>query len=269
MDHLGEERASEGHHQEARSSQGDEIDRPRVKDSADQIELSGEGLVAICLDTHERPTGEIVQSAACQTPRSRRRCRSQAHRFNEADFSFGFAGLGKLALLLRLALGRRQRSRPIKSGGPSLFEPSFKVQRNNAHNRKLRVVAPAQRHQRAGALKGPPFCRRRASARTSPAAAAPRASVAVAELAIRGDRPRGSFYSQRSSATMARKHRPAIAEAIMREHRQRLNRRFLTACKFALRLISDHGWAGLPDPRFALSCGFIDLQHGTEPRPSY
>jgi ATP-dependent DNA ligase len=26
---------------------------------------------------------------------------------------------------------------------------------------------------------------------------------------------------------------------------------------------------GLPDLRFALSCGFIDLQHGTEPRPSY
>src|ERR1700724_2156245 len=67
--------------------------------------------------------------------RSHRRCRPQARRFNPAGFSFGFGGLGKLLLLLRLALGRRWRSRPTKSGGPPLFEPSLKVQGYKAHNR--------------------------------------------------------------------------------------------------------------------------------------
>ena len=66
-------------------------------------------------------------------PRSHRRCRPQAHRFNPACFSFGFGGFGKL-LLLRLALGRRWRSRPTKSGGPPLYEPSFKVQGDDTHN---------------------------------------------------------------------------------------------------------------------------------------
>jgi hypothetical protein len=66
-------------------------------------------------------------------PRSHRRCRPHARRFNPADFSFGFGGFGKL-LLLRLALGRRWRSRPTKSGGPPLFEPSLKVQGDDTHN---------------------------------------------------------------------------------------------------------------------------------------
>jgi hypothetical protein len=68
-------------------------------------------------------------------PRSRRRGRPQARRLNPAGFSLGFGGLGKLLLLLRLALGRRWRSRPTKSGGPPLFEPSLKVQGYKAHNR--------------------------------------------------------------------------------------------------------------------------------------
>jgi|SRR6478672_10227658 hypothetical protein len=67
-------------------------------------------------------------------PRSHCWYRPQARRFNPADFTFGFGGFGKLLLLLRLALGRRWRSRPTKSGGPSLLEPSLKVQ-GNAHNR--------------------------------------------------------------------------------------------------------------------------------------
>jgi hypothetical protein len=69
-------------------------------------------------------------------PRSHRRGRPQARRLNPAGFSLGFGGLGKLLLLLlRLALGRRWRSRPTKSGGPPLFEPSLKVQGYKAHNR--------------------------------------------------------------------------------------------------------------------------------------
>jgi len=66
-------------------------------------------------------------------PRSHRRCRPQAHRFNPACFSFGFGGL-LLLLLLRLALGRRWRSRPTKSGGPPPLEPSLKVQGDDTHN---------------------------------------------------------------------------------------------------------------------------------------
>jgi len=60
-------------------------------------------------------------------PRSHRRCRPQARRSNPAGFSFGFGGFGKLLLLLRLALERRGRSRPTKSGGPPPFAPSLKV----------------------------------------------------------------------------------------------------------------------------------------------
>jgi hypothetical protein len=68
-------------------------------------------------------------------PRSHRLCRPQAHRFNPAGFSIGFGGFGKLLLLLKLALGRRWRSRPTKSGGPPLFEPSLKVEGYKAHHR--------------------------------------------------------------------------------------------------------------------------------------
>src|ERR1700722_7874728 len=72
-------------------------------------------------------------SLGASDPRSRRRCRPQARRFNPG-FYFGFGGFGKLLLLLRLAFGRWQR-RPAKSGGPPLFEPSLKVQGYTAHNR--------------------------------------------------------------------------------------------------------------------------------------
>jgi hypothetical protein len=85
----------------------------------------------MCSSTSGLP--RVREGAGASVPRSRRRCRPQARRLNPAVFSFGFGGLGKL-LLLRLALGRRWRSRPDKSGGPPLFEPSLKVQRNVAHN---------------------------------------------------------------------------------------------------------------------------------------
>jgi hypothetical protein len=70
-------------------------------------------------------------SLGASVPRSRRRCRPQARRFNPG-FSFGFGGFGKLLLLLRLAFERWQR-RPAKSGGPPLFEPSLKIQGYTAH----------------------------------------------------------------------------------------------------------------------------------------
>jgi hypothetical protein len=49
-----------------------------------------------------------------------------------------------------------ERARGRKSGRPPLFAPSFKVQRNAAHNRNSGfAVAPGLRPQRARASKGP------------------------------------------------------------------------------------------------------------------
>ncbi len=62
-----------------------------------------------------------------------------------AGFSFAFAGRGEWLMLLpfkaMLPLGHAR-----KSGGPPLFEPSFKVQRENAHNQSSGfTAAPGQR----------------------------------------------------------------------------------------------------------------------------
>jgi hypothetical protein len=77
----------------------------------------------------------VFNGRGASVPRSHRPCRPQARRVKPTGFSFGFGGFGKLlSLLLRLALGCRWRSRPTKSSGPALLEPSLKVQ-GNAHNR--------------------------------------------------------------------------------------------------------------------------------------
>ena len=84
------------------------------------------------------------------------RGRLQARRLNPAGFSFAFAGRGELLTLLLpfkvMPLGRAR-----KSGRPPPFEPSFKVQRDIAHNQKLRVSRspPGQTPQRARSFKGP------------------------------------------------------------------------------------------------------------------
>jgi len=96
-------------------------------------------------------------------PRSRRWGKSRARRFKPAGFSFGFGGCGNLLLLLRLALRRRWRNRPSKSGGPPLFALSLKVQRNIAHNRLRVRPAPVLRPQRSPSPKGP-TCRHAESA---------------------------------------------------------------------------------------------------------
>jgi hypothetical protein len=58
---------------------------------------------------------------------------------NPAGFSFAFAGCGKLLTLLFPMLLERAR----KSGGPPLLAPSFKVQRDTAHNQSSgSAVAP-------------------------------------------------------------------------------------------------------------------------------
>ena len=56
---------------------------------------------------------------------------------NPAGFSFAFAGCGKLLTLLFPMLLERAR----KSGGPPLFEPSFKVQRDCTHNQSSGFAA--------------------------------------------------------------------------------------------------------------------------------
>jgi hypothetical protein len=68
---------------------------------------------------------------------SRRRCRGpQARCFNPAGFSFGFGGCGEGGLAFR-SMRLRRRRRPGKPGGPPLFKPSFKIQRDSAHDPKL------------------------------------------------------------------------------------------------------------------------------------
>jgi hypothetical protein len=58
---------------------------------------------------------------------------------NPAGFSFAFAGCGKLLTLPFPMLLERAR----KSGGPPLFEPSFKVERDSTHNQSSGfAVAP-------------------------------------------------------------------------------------------------------------------------------
>ena len=56
---------------------------------------------------------------------------------NPAGFSFAFAGCGKLLTLPFPMLLERAR----KSGGPPLFEPSFKVQRDCTHNQSSGFAA--------------------------------------------------------------------------------------------------------------------------------
>jgi hypothetical protein len=61
--------------------------------------------------------------------------RRQARRLNATGFAFAVVGRGELLMLLLFkAMLLLERARGRKSGGPPLFAPSFKVQRNTAHN---------------------------------------------------------------------------------------------------------------------------------------
>jgi hypothetical protein len=93
---------------------------------------------------HFRPASrpkEMVSSEGrgASVPRSRSRCRPKACRLSPAGFPLAFVGSGNLlALAFRpMALRRRRRNRPRKSGSPPLLEPSFKFQRDDAHNLRL------------------------------------------------------------------------------------------------------------------------------------
>jgi hypothetical protein len=74
-------------------------------------------------------------------------------------FSFVVVGRGELLMLLLpfKAMLFLEHARSRKSGGPPLLAPSFKVQRNTAHNQGSgSTVAPrSQSPERAQSFKGP------------------------------------------------------------------------------------------------------------------
>ncbi len=90
-------------------------------------------------------------------PRPRSRCRPQARRLNAVGFSFAVVGRGELSMLLLpfKAMLLLERARGRKSGGPPMLAPSFKVQRDNAHNQSSGfAVAPGLKaHNARGPLK--------------------------------------------------------------------------------------------------------------------
>ena len=58
-----------------------------------------------------------------------------------AGLSFAFAGRGELLMLLLPFKAMLPLGHARKSGSPPLFEPSFKVQRENAHNQSSGFTA--------------------------------------------------------------------------------------------------------------------------------
>src|SRR5258705_1496824 len=122
-----------------------------------------------------------------------------------AGLSFAFAGRGELLMLLLPFKAMLPLGHARKSGGPPLFEPSFKVQRENAHNQSSGITAaPGLEGLNArGPLKVHPKWRLRESAQ---------ASLALLRVpAPRRTRPRGALR-QRLRSPSARKGVPA-AEA--------------------------------------------------------
>jgi hypothetical protein len=78
--------------------------------------------------------------------------RPQVRRANAAGFAFAVVGHGELLMLFLpfKAMLLSQRAGGRKSGGPPLLAPSFKVQRNTAHNPSSGlVVAPVSKELNA------------------------------------------------------------------------------------------------------------------------
>jgi hypothetical protein len=72
------------------------------------------------------------------------RTERQARRLNATGFAFAVVGRGELLMLLLFkAMLLLEGARGRKAGGPPLLAPSFKVQRNTAHNQSSGfAVAP-------------------------------------------------------------------------------------------------------------------------------
>ena len=88
----------------------------------------------------ERDIDARASLRGASVPRSHRWCRPDAHRFSPAGFSFALAGLSQLMILpfklLLFGCGRTD-----ESGGPTLFEPSLKVEGDIGHI-KTSVLCP-------------------------------------------------------------------------------------------------------------------------------
>src|SRR5712664_4233208 len=81
-----------------------------------------------------RITGPARNNPRILPPRTARG-RPQTRRGNAAGFSFAVVGRGELLMLLPFkAMLFFESARGRKAGGPPLLAPSFKVQRDNAHN---------------------------------------------------------------------------------------------------------------------------------------
>ena len=72
------------------------------------------------------------------------RTERQARQLNATGFAFAVVGRGELLMLLLFkAMLLLEGARGRKAGGPPLLAPSFKVQRNTAHNQSSGfAVAP-------------------------------------------------------------------------------------------------------------------------------
>ena len=99
---------------------------------------------------HARRLTRYNQGPGTTVPRLRARRltsagkgRPQVRRLNAVGFAFAVVGRGELMLLLPFkAMLLLERARGRKSGGPPLLAPSFKVQRDNAHNQSSGLWSP-------------------------------------------------------------------------------------------------------------------------------
>src|SRR5258708_29096298 len=88
------------------------------------------------------------QAPGCGAPKNssaagyRAACFHRSRPALPAGFSFAFAGRGELLMLLLPFKAMLPLGHARKSGGPPLFEPSFKVQGENAHNQSSGFTAP-------------------------------------------------------------------------------------------------------------------------------
>src|SRR5258707_2417504 len=134
--------------------------------STDEVEMSGAAFVPVCMKVHGGPpacwgphsisncqNSSLAELSDCSMgPRlcahrltSAGKDRPQVRRVNVAGFSFAVVGRGELLILLPFnAISLLERAHGRKSGGPPLLAPSFKVQRNTAHNQSSGVRRPSR-----------------------------------------------------------------------------------------------------------------------------
>ena len=143
--------------------------------STGQVEMSGAAFVPVCVKVHDSgppaccgphsisncQNSSLAELSDCSMgPRLRARRltsagdRRQARRLNATGFAFAVVGRGELLMLLLFkAMLLLERAGGRKAGGPPLLAPSFKVQRNTAHNQSSGfAVAPRSKALTRAAL---------------------------------------------------------------------------------------------------------------------